>query len=58
MTKGILLLVAILGTLIGYFITDLFIIEIPFWKFFLIELTITFMHELYNQAKQHVTINP
>jgi hypothetical protein len=58
MRKGSLLLVAILGTIIGYFITDLFIIEMPFWKFFLIELTITLMHELYNQAKQQVIINP
>lgn len=58
MTKGLLLVIAILGTIIGYAITDLFIIEISFWKFFLIELIITLLHELYNQAKQQVIINP
>ena len=58
MRTGVLLVVAILGTVIAYSITDLFIIDISFWKFFLIELTITLMHELYNQAKQQVIINP
>ena len=58
MTKGILFIVAILGTFIGYAVTDLFIIEIAFWKFFLIELTITILHEFYNQAKIRLIPNP
>ena len=46
-----LFILAALGTLIAYGITDLFIIEIKFWQFFLIELLITFSHELYNYSK-------
>lgn len=51
MTKGILIITAILGTAIGYGIVDLFIISMPFWKYFLIELLITLLHEVYNQMK-------
>lgn len=51
MTKGVLIITAILGTAIGYGIVDLFIISIPFWKYFLIELLITLLHEVYNQMK-------
>jgi hypothetical protein len=58
MRKGMLIIVAIIGTIIGYLITDLLIIDLPFWKFFLIELTITLLHEFYNQAKNQVIINP
>jgi hypothetical protein len=57
MTKGILFVIAVLGTIIGYFITDLLIIEISFWKFFLIELVITLLHELYNQTKNQIIPN-
>lgn len=58
MTKGILIVVAIIGTIIGYCIVDLFIIELPFWKYFLIEFVITLLHEMYNQTKQKVIPNP
>lgn len=58
MTKGILFIIAVLGTLIGYCIVDLFIISIAFWQFFLIELVITLMHEIYNQAKIRIITNP
>lgn len=51
MTKGILIITAILGTAIGYGIVDLFIMPMPFWKYFLIEMLITLLHEVYNQMK-------
>jgi hypothetical protein len=57
MTKGILIIIAILGTAIGYCIVDLFIIPMPFWKFFLIELIITLLHEVYNQMKNNIIEN-
>jgi hypothetical protein len=47
-----LLGVAIIGTIIGYWLVNLFIIEMSFIKYFGIELIITFMHELYNYAKK------
>lgn len=58
MIKGILIVVAILGSIIGYCIVDLFIISMPFWKYFLIEFVITLLHEAYNQTKIRLTINP
>jgi hypothetical protein len=57
MTKGILIIIAILGTAIGYSIVDLFIISMPFWKYFLIELLITLLHEVYNQVKNSTIEN-
>ena len=57
MRKGMLIIAAIFGTLIGYCIVDLLIMQMPFWKFFLIELVITILHEFYNRAKNQVTIN-
>jgi hypothetical protein len=46
-----LFILAALGTIIAYGITDLFIIELKFWQFFVIELLVTFSHELYNYSK-------
>ena len=46
-----LLILAVLGTAIAYCITDLFIIQIKFWQFFLIELLVTLSHEVYNYWK-------
>jgi hypothetical protein len=57
MIKGILIVVAILGSIIGYCIVDLFIVAIPFWKYFLIEFVITLLHEVYNQTKIKLTTN-
>jgi len=57
MTKGILIITAILGTAIGYGVVDLFIVSMPFWKYFLIELLITLLHEVYNQMKNSIIEN-
>ena len=57
MTKGILMIVAIFGSIVGYVVVDLFIIPIPFWKYFLIELLITLLHEVYNQVKNSTIEN-
>lgn len=47
-----LLLVAILGTLIGYWVINTFIQSMSFWQYLAIEFVITIFHELYNFAKQ------
>jgi hypothetical protein len=47
-----LFIVAVIGTILGYFIVNTFLIEMSFIKYFGIELVITFMHELYNYAKR------
>lgn len=57
MRKGLLVILAIFGSLIGYCIVDIFIIPMRFWQYFLIELVITLLHEFYNRAKERETIN-
>ena len=47
-----LFIIAVIGTTLGYFIVNTFLIEMSFIKYFGIELVITFMHELYNYAKR------
>jgi hypothetical protein len=46
-----LLFTAIIGTFLGYFIITNFVIEMPFEKFFLIEIVITVFHTIYNYNK-------
>jgi cation transporter-like permease len=43
---------AIVGTIIGWGLTDLFIIEISLFKYFLIEVVVSSTHYLYNQSKK------
>jgi len=49
--KLLLIVMAVLGTVLGWIITDSFIIAISIYQFLAIELTITVFHELYNLAK-------
>jgi uncharacterized membrane protein len=57
MTK--LFMIAVVGTLIAYTLVDLFILDMPFWKFWLIEMLITASHAYYNYAKKKIiVINP
>ena len=59
MIKLKLLTVAVLGTLLSYLITTSFIIEIPFWKFFIIEFLVTCSHQFYNYNKKRLNqVNP
>jgi hypothetical protein len=55
--KGLLILMAIVGSLFAYTVIDLFIIEMPIGKFLLIELIISVLHELYNYAKNRMLLN-
>lgn len=47
-----ILLIALMGTLIGYKVVVLFIIPITFWQYFAIEVVVTLLHMLYEQVKQ------
>ena len=55
--KGLLILMAIVGSLFAYTVVDLFIIEMPIGKFLLIELIISLLHLLYNHAKSKIILN-
>jgi cation transporter-like permease len=48
----ILPILAIVGTVLGWAVTDLFIIEISLLKYFLIEVIVSSTHYLYNQSKK------
>ena len=45
---------AVLGTVLGWLATDMFIITIGIWQFLFIELIITLFHEIYNLAKVEI----
>jgi hypothetical protein len=47
----ILTFLAILGTMISFFIVDMFIIPITLGKYIAIEVVITTLHYMYNKAK-------
>ena len=57
MRKGVLIIIAIIGSLFGYTIINMFVIEMSFGKFLIIELIISLLHELYNQAKNKLILN-
>jgi hypothetical protein len=47
----ILTFLAILGTMISFFIVDMFIIPITIGKYIAIEVVISVLHYMYNKAK-------
>jgi hypothetical protein len=54
-----LLFLAIIGSLLGYYIINSFIISMSIWQFLLIEIIISIFHELYNIGKESFNhINP
>lgn len=57
MIKGVLIMIAIIGSLFGFTIVNMFIIKISIGQFFLIEVIISLLHELYNQAKSKLILN-
>ncbi len=42
---------AVLGTVLGWMATDIFIVTVTVWQFLFIEVIITLFHEMYNLAK-------
>jgi hypothetical protein len=51
------MLIAIIGSLFGYTVVNMFIIEMSIGKFLLIELIISLLHLLYNCAKRVELLN-
>jgi hypothetical protein len=47
----VLTFLAILGTVLSFFIVDMFIIPITIGKYIAIEVVITTLHYMYNKAK-------
>jgi Flp pilus assembly protein TadB len=47
-----ILIIALMGTLIGYTVVNLLILPMTFWQYFSIEVVITVLHMLYETAKQ------
>jgi len=59
MKKLMLLMIAIVGSIISYYTVNLFIVSLSFLQYFIIEIIITMMHELYNQVKKNnLNVNP
>jgi uncharacterized protein (DUF983 family) len=56
-TSILLTMCAIVGSIIGYYFTVTFIVEIPFWKYMLIELVLSLLHAVYNYTKQQALEN-
>jgi hypothetical protein len=46
-----LLLAAVVGTVLSYYIVSRFIIEISFLRYIVVELVIALFHSLYNRLK-------
>ena len=52
-------MIAIVGSIISYYAVNLFIVSLSFLQYFIIEIIITIMHELYNQVKKtNLNVNP
>jgi|694.fasta_scaffold00084_97 hypothetical protein len=55
--KKFLIALAFLGTLLGWSLTDIFIIKLSILQFIGIEILITLFHGLYNQTKLNIIKN-
>jgi hypothetical protein len=53
-----LLLLAILGTVLGYMSLNLFIVTVSFMQYIGIEIVLSLLHWMYNRAKQDLINKP
>lgn len=58
MKKFMLFMMAIVGSVIGFAIISIFILDMSVGQYILIELVITALHWLYNKAKEESLLNP
>lgn len=58
MIKYKLLLAAILGSVLGYYIINLFIVPVSVFEYLGIEGVVTIFHSIYNKLKNNVEIKP
>ena len=58
MNKLKLLLAVILGSILAYYIIDIFLMPITIFQYVIIETIITLFHSLYNKLKNNIEIKP
>jgi hypothetical protein len=58
MRKFMLIIIAIVGSLCGFALVDLFILKITIVQYLFIEVIISGFHWLYNKAKKDLLTNP
>jgi hypothetical protein len=58
MKRTMLLLLAILGTVLGYMSLNLFIVTVSFMQYIGIEIVLSLLHWMYNRAKQDLINKP
>jgi hypothetical protein len=58
MKRLALLLLAILGTVLGYFTVNSLIVHVTVLQYILIELILSLMHWMYNRAKEDLINKP
>jgi hypothetical protein len=58
MKRTMLLLLAILGTILGYMSLNLFIVTVSFMQYIGIEIVLSLLHWMYNRAKQDLINKP
>jgi len=56
MIKYKLLLTAILGSILGYYIINLTIVSVSVLEYIAIEVVITIFHSLYNKLKSNIEL--
>lgn len=58
MIKLKLLLAALLGSILAYYIINVFLIPVTLFQYLIIETIITIFHSLYNVLKNNIEIKP
>jgi hypothetical protein len=58
MIKYILLLTALLGSVLGYYIINLMIVPVSVFEYLGIEGVITIFHSIYNKLKNNIEVTP
>lgn len=58
MKELILFLLGILGTVLGFFMVNTFILQITFGQYILVEIILSLLHWMYNKAKKDLINKP
>jgi uncharacterized protein (DUF983 family) len=51
-----LLLIAVIGSILGFYLINAFVTPVNVWQYISIELIVTLLHALYNLAKRQEQI--
>ena len=55
-TSTALLITAFIGTCAGWAFTNMFLLKVTLFQFFIIEVVISIFHALYNKAKRNLNL--